>query len=701
MAWFLLANLYNPYNPPLRSSLRDQEILQHEVTVTLKLVQVYVHDKKREPVLDLEKSDFLLYDNGELKSITDFEKHILDMPSGGLDQGKNEAGTAKANEKLPRKFFLFFDLAFNTPAGFQDSKKAALHFIDTKLQPSDEVGVLSFSTVRNLAVYEYLTNDHQKVREVVEGIGLKDILGRAEFIEGKYWQKLGEKSGAGGQNSEIGSGMNQNLSLDEEEKDLEIRQQQSERDVYQHQVSIFSKTLRDMAKAFCYIPGHKHIIFFSGGVASSLFYGKLQKPIMTPHGRDFAEGTFGNSALREEYELMMKELAAANCSVFAVDAGGPASAIDFDRGIEDNRVLGIYSLQRLAEVTGGTYFGNPKNYSAIMEEIQKETGSYYVLGYPTDEKWDGQYHKIRVEVKRKECEVRTQAGYFNPKPFSQFSKIERRLHFLDLALHERPQMATPLDFPLTVLPCSKEEESILVVIGKIPAETIQKIWGEKVEIAQLVFDNQDAVIDFRRWESNFTKLSKKEIYFYSLASLAPGDYRFRVVLRNLKTGRTALAFSPVSIAEIPVSGLSLSRPLLLIPQKDASYLRGAILEPKPTRKEVLGLLNIYPYDISHYSPLVGEVSQGTAALFVVLRCSLYDLRQPDLKLYTRLAYDPSGEKIPLPVLVLKKYQEDGARIYLLQVQIDKLLAGNYKLDFVVEDAGSQAGSHVTAAFEVK
>jgi len=48
-------------------TIRNQKAIQHEVVVTLKLVQVYVTDKSGKPVVDLEKSDFIIYDNGLLQ----------------------------------------------------------------------------------------------------------------------------------------------------------------------------------------------------------------------------------------------------------------------------------------------------------------------------------------------------------------------------------------------------------------------------------------------------------------------------------------------------------------------------------------------------------------------------------------------------------------------------------------------------------
>jgi uncharacterized protein YpmB len=54
--------------------------LQHQVSVTLKLVQIYVTDKKGFPVVDLNKEDFTIQDNGDKKQITEFERHILHLP---------------------------------------------------------------------------------------------------------------------------------------------------------------------------------------------------------------------------------------------------------------------------------------------------------------------------------------------------------------------------------------------------------------------------------------------------------------------------------------------------------------------------------------------------------------------------------------------------------------------------------------------
>jgi len=74
------------------------------VTVTLKLVQVYVTDKEGNPVPDLRLEDFRLFDNGKPVAITEFEKHSLLLPGTAPEEpaGPSPAGPSR----LSRRFFL-------------------------------------------------------------------------------------------------------------------------------------------------------------------------------------------------------------------------------------------------------------------------------------------------------------------------------------------------------------------------------------------------------------------------------------------------------------------------------------------------------------------------------------------------------------------------------------------------------------------
>jgi VWFA-related protein len=171
--------LFFPFQPGARNidpaqEKAQQPTLQYEVSVTLKLVQVYVTDKQGRPAKDLDKSDFEIFDNGLVKTITDFEKHFLAVPGKKPEQKevaelqKTEIPPPARLPKLNRKFFFIFDIQQNDLQGLARSKQAAFHFIDTQIQPTDEVGILSFQARIGLKMHEYLSTDQKKVRKAIE-----------------------------------------------------------------------------------------------------------------------------------------------------------------------------------------------------------------------------------------------------------------------------------------------------------------------------------------------------------------------------------------------------------------------------------------------------------------------------------------------------------------------------------------------------
>jgi hypothetical protein len=90
--------------------------LQHEVAVTLKLIQVFVTDAEGKPVLDLEKSDFVIIDNGKPQTITDFERHV-EGPTALEKPALAPSSPREAAPLLSRKFFFIIDYIRNDRKG--------------------------------------------------------------------------------------------------------------------------------------------------------------------------------------------------------------------------------------------------------------------------------------------------------------------------------------------------------------------------------------------------------------------------------------------------------------------------------------------------------------------------------------------------------------------------------------------------------
>ncbi len=668
---------------------RGKTTLQHQVTVTLKLIQVYVTDKKGNPVEDLTQEDFLLWDNGQKKQITDFEKHLLRL-SSSQDVTPLASQPPESQDLLNRKFFLLFDFAYNNAKGIQKAKKAALHFMDTQADPSDEIGILSYSAIKNLTLHEYLTRDHTEVRKVVEAFGTKNRAGRAENFEEDYWfrvtgdnpldpskrGKITFKEGAQVEDRPV-TGPTPDWDKFNTQEDSNV-----------HAIH-FVQNIKNFAEALKYVPGYKHIILFSSGIPYSLMYG-VHHPNETwnvTQGRDTIiqqRWDFGNSLVRQHWEDMLKVVADSNSTVYTIDTEDLAATV----GIK-SRLSGGFTLQNMANTTGGKYFGDINSYEKHMERIQDLTGCFYVLGYYIDEKWDGKYHKIKVKMNRPGFEVHAQRGYFNPKPFSKYSNMERLLHLVDLALNNRSLFQDPVHFPLVSLPLSVRGNSHVSLFSVLPTENLDEFAGKNIELISIIFDEKNSIVKIGRDKKDFSKLPEGNMYYTNVTSLHPGKYKCRLVIRNPETGRGAVASSSVQVPKNQKRGIKLYPPLLLKQDTDAYYLS----EP----------LGVYPLASREYFPLVDPLPQGTNHLRAAVRCELPEAKPADIQLSANLIHSSSGTggAVPATITILDRYHDIDTEIFLLSIQTEELKPGEYFLYLFAVDGHTKSRSGTNAAFQVQ
>ncbi|MCK4557545.1 MAG: VWA domain-containing protein [Candidatus Aminicenantes bacterium] len=617
---------------------KKQEALQHEVTVVMKLVQVFVTDKKGKPITNLTKEDFILHDNGQLQTITDFEKHILKRPEVKVEERLEETPLPPPQEtasRLNRKFFLLLDIERNDGLGMIKSKKAALHFIETQAIPTDELAYLTYSPRNGLVVREFLTTDHEKVKAAIEKT--KELPGGIDGGEGVV----------------------------------------EERELLKRQILLYFEELRKFAKSLRYIPGYKNIILFSAGINRNLMYDS------------------DDPSIRFELEGLSKELSSSSCPVYTVNTEGmrALSKPPWERG--------DHSLMRISDLSGGKHFTDVARYEQFSEEIQDVTGNYYVLGYYINEQWDGKYHEIEVKVKQKGYEVHAQGGYYNPEPFKKFTKFEKKLHLLDLALSEKPHSQEPVKFPLLALPCSEDKDSNIVLISKIPLEVIEKVGEEENEIVALVFDDENIIVDSNEKKIDFSEMPRKNIYPYAIFSLPPGEYKCRMVIRNLMTGKGAVGSDSATIPEPAESGIRLYPPVLLVPGEKLSYQIISKKKNPEEREGEVSLFDLYPFLDEDYAPQFEGIEQGTSKILVGLRYSTVGIQEPDISLTASLIDPESGEKNQLPLIILSSESKDATDILLLELQLPELKTGEYALEIIAEEAGTRSRSEAARRFRVR
>jgi len=498
--------------------------------------------------------------------------------------------------------------------------------------------------LKGLILHEYLTTDHQKVRETIKK--MRDVPKQSGGLP------AGEDAAAEGY-FESGALVEASGADAEERRFGEVNTLDS------------IKIIREFAKSLRYIPGHKNIIFFSHGFSIS--------PM--------------DLIFRDLFEDMCKELASSNTPVYTV----------FTKRTGRNDYLRL-----LSDLSGGKHLPNVGYHEEIAEQIQNVTGNYYVLGYYIDEQWDGKYHKIKVKVNRKGCEVYAQGGFFNPKPFTEFSEVEKRLHLFDLAMSETPQLQTPCILPSIALPCSDKEESNLVMLSEIPMDKIKEVIKGESEVLALIFDEENNIADSHTGEINFYTLPQKKIYLYSISSLLPGSYECRLVFRDIKTGKGAVASSSVVIPEASDSGIKLIPPLLLIPEEKALYLKLSTRQEKEIEKRSVSLNDVYPFLPKNFSPLMKEADQGIKKLLAVLRLSNVDVPESEIEIYAHLIDHSSNQKIPLHNTSIHAAEKrEGTDVLLIEFLLPELEAGEYSLEIIAEEMTTKEKSQTTRNFRIR
>jgi len=660
---FLLVHLVNvsavkALEPQVKG---EQKELQHEVAVTLKLIQVHVTDTQGNPVANLKKEDFILWDNGKLQNITDFETHFTRAPA---ERPPEKEVSSPSPARMNRKFFLFLDIQRNDPIGMIKSKRVARYFVETQIQPGDEVGVFSFQPSAGFVLHEYLTQDLEKMLSAIKKAKALPVYSSPEGVPGGgAGQSSGSSSGETAGEGEATHAGSRNLDAGLPTVDEGASWSQLAKPLY-----MFFYSLEDLSQSLQYVPGIKNIVLFSAGTSAG------------------AKNTF---------DLLGQKLASSSCRVYTVDTNWRLHYLKgyFESGPGS-------ALRQLAVSSGGKHFEDPDDIETIAQDIQRMTGNFYVLGYYIQPEWDGQYHEIKVKVKKKDCVIYAQKGYFNPKPFSTFSDAEKQLHLADIAWNDTPYFETPKPFPLEALPFPGNEAAKLVLLSEIRPENLVDVFLNDTEIITVVLDEEKNIVESGRAVLKYDSIKQTPIHHYSITRLAPGLYECRVVVRNLESGKSALGSASVRVPEFRESGLNLYPLFLLIPEKGSFYLR-AVKEEKAKEREALSLRDLYPYLSSIHSPLVKEVDRSVRNLLAVLRFSTRLTEEHPLDLDVDLIHSQSGQKIPLEFIIKESGMFGLNEAMLLEIWLPSLEPEIYTLHVILSDPESNQKAEVSRAFRIR
>lgn len=650
--------------PPQQRPAQERPLRQDAAAV-IKLVPVRVLGEDGRPVTDLRKEDFTLLEDGQKRTITEFEAHALteagmtvapELPAGA-------AAAARRGGAMNRKFFFFLDQQGSDQAGKTKARAAALHFLDTRVRPGDQAAVIGFHSMSGFYIREYLTADMAKVRRAInkppepppsggDVLVVDDSVRAGAVSEGTNIWVAGQEA----RPVRAGSGEATEASPAGEAPMFVPGSAAFQR-------VDFVPRLQDLVEVLRTIPGQKNLVLFTA--------------------RDMGP----------DAERLGKLFGAAGTTVFAVNTQDwKASPMG---GAKVHFIWWDHSLKDLSAASGGKYFADINDSAGIASDVQDLTGHYYVLGYYVSPSWEGKYHQIRVEVVRPGARVLVQDGYFDPKPFAEMSDFEREVQLLDLTWSEQPAGNMVAVDPL-VVEVGKTARAWFLSKWEVGGKT--GVPAARVEIYALLRDDAGTPIVSRKWMADLAPYAGKALFPYLSAPVPAGGGELRLVVRDRETGEAAVGRTRFVAAATPEEGLILGSPLLFEPGAEAAFLRlptkqEAAVKGKPGGGEETSLMGLYGLIPKAGHPVVGEITPDARRLSVILP---FEIRprtppgeEPIFAVEAKLVARADRREIPLRILVRdQKASDAGPDILLADFALPVLAPGDYEFEITLEEIGA-------------
>lgn len=637
-----------------------------------------------EPVTGLTAENFEIYDGRKRQPITGFD--VVDLREAAPRPGTPIQGVPLSAR---RHFLLLFDLSFSDPAVIARARHAALDLVEQDFHPTDVVAVATYTNQHGPNLVLGFTPDRRQIRLAVETLGLPQLLERVSdplaFVIGNPDLMDADQTGSEGTG---GGGLGEALFL-ENMQDLSIGFDRADRGEQQGRVLALTTGLEDLAKVLRDVDGRKYVVYLSEGFDAEVILGTDD----AERSREMAAAVANNESWRVDSEerygstgsltalnSMLEEFRRADATIQAVDVGGLRAGHD-----SRARSGGQDSLFMMANETGGELYRNYNDLGGAMEAMLERTSVTYVLAFqPSDLEFDGDFHRLRVELKGVPRGTRAihRPGYFAPRPYSERSALEKRLEAAEKILSGTDSGILSTSVVAAPFRAEAGRAYVPVLIEIDGPSLLRGLSGEtaSLEIYAYAIGEDGSVGDFLSQTMGLDVAKIKPVLeasglkFFGDLDLGPGEYLVRVLVRDAETGRSSTRAVRVSVPEFGSGAPTLAMPLF--PEEPGKWLmvwEAAGTEARAQRP--------YPFVLegTSYLPAAKPVVQAEGAVqFVLLG---YNLGGDAVPLETRFT-TADGAPVEGPTISFVSRGEGAspdATQLVLQLEPNGLPAGEYRL----------------------
>jgi VWFA-related protein len=573
----------------LSTSIHSQTGAQQEKSETIKLrstevfVDAVVVDRKNRLITDLSPADFEIYEDGVLQEITSFRVirgAAEKPPQPAVDRKPLQAATAQSStsgaasvttrEMPPHLTIVLLDYSTTQFENKKLIQDASIKYIEQKLQPNDYMAV--FVLGAGLKLVTDFTKDKPRLIAALKSVDLTgsalayDRANLNATIDVGQSPQMQFQEGGGGAGA-APSGQSAAAAAAELASRLSalgtaiIAQHTASLDfalrsgIDRRQSLGVLSAIRAIAMGVKGIEGRKTLMLFSEGfVVGTAVEDELRSVASLANRSQLAIYCIESQGLetREiKSDLVPRDELTSTIENAQENKRPRGGETGFDRARQVGRDMKEAALRYVANSTGGFLIRNTNNLGIGLERVDQEMRSYYLVSYrPKDDKLDGRFRQIRVNVKRSDLSVRARSGYYAiPAGYESLTPGEFQL--LDQARKTDPAAKIPLFVRVGIFHQANALYRVPVIL-EMPANSIQFDDREgrrlaRLAIVGLVRDRTGELVkrfggpvqvDVTTAEYNVLKAGT--VSFLNHVQLPPGpDYTFEVLVKDIASGKVS------------------------------------------------------------------------------------------------------------------------------------------------------------------
>jgi len=528
------------------------------VTTRMVVVDVVATDNKDLPIKDLKADDFTVQEEGREQPIRAFSFHQTEQePASASAQA-----SAFVNPKLPPGYFsnapsyksngalnvLLLD-ALNSTLLNQASMRDGMIKLIEKLPAGQPMAIYLLGS--KLTLVQDFTSDPEVLKKAVAGVK-------------RQGSKLLDNTAGTTRMDEMRV---PRLRL-EEFHDQHIAAEADFR------VRFTLDALNSLGRYLAGYPGRKNLVWVSETFPFSI----VLDDVTSQNNRDFsrdlaATGSLLSNAQVAIYPVDAKALGGnsdfgvgndpnpmGNHAIISTTLDGEAGKV-MNREAED-RMVSRSTMNDLAEKTGGKAYYNTNNIEGAVRRSMEDGSTYYTLGYyPENKTWDGKFRRITIKVTRPGVKLHYRAGYYavEPESYARLDQAEKTNELAKSMSLNFPASTALLFQAMVVPPSSATGNKVMVNYAVDPHGLTFDLGNDglqhaSVDCAVIVYSaNDEAVKSLSNTmiaalkPEEYQRVQQKSFPCRQTFDLAPGEYLFRLGVRDGHTGTLGTLNAPVTI----------------------------------------------------------------------------------------------------------------------------------------------------------